>query len=274
DVAGRGVEGEALRLLLTWAVVGIAVSYIPISFQRKMLMGAHIPWAILAGCGLAALAARLSGDFPKIAIVTAVALAMPSNALFLNRDIGRLQINVGSTPHRPYLTNDEDKALTWLRQNTKPSDTVLVSPDPTSHLRFPGNVLPGLFLLYPHLSVYVPAYAGNIVYDGHWSETPSFVTKLGKTRRFFRAETDDAFRQNLLQENRIRYILYVNALGSGPLKNAAGETLTEPSETAPYFVPVPWPQSEVPPYLSPVYQNDELTIFAVDPTKLADAGIR
>jgi hypothetical protein len=95
---------------------------------------------------------------------------------------------------------------------------VLVGPDPTSHLRFPGNAL------YPHLSVYVPAYAGNIVYDGHWSETPSFAAKLGKTVRFFRAETDDSFRRELLGENKIRYILYVNALGSGPLKNALGET--------------------------------------------------
>jgi hypothetical protein len=266
--AERFVSSEAFRLLATWAIVGIAVAYIPISFQRKMLMGAHIPWAILAGCGLAALAARLSGDFPKILTAAVVALALPSNALFLNRDIGRLQINVGSTPHRPYLTSDEDKALTWLRENTAPVDTVLVGPDPTSHLRFPGNVL------YPHLSVYVPAYSGNIVYDGHWSETPSFAAKLGRTVRFFRSETDDAFRRDLLRENNIHYILYVNGLGSGPLKNAAGETLMDASGTAPYFVPVPWPQSEVPPYLSPAYQNDTLTIFAVDTARLSDSGIR
>lgn len=259
----RFVSREALRFLVTWAIVGIAVAYIPISFQRKMLMGAHIPWAILAGCGLASLAAKLSGDFPKIVTAAAVAVALPSNALFLSRDMERLQINVGSTPHRPYLTNNEDSALTWLRDNTKPSDTVLVGPDPTSHLRFPGNVL------YPHLSVYVPAYSGNTVYDGHWSETPSFAAKLGKTVRFFRAETDDAFRRDLLRENKIRYILYVNALGSGPLKNASGETLTDASDTAPYFVPIPWPQSDIPPYLTPVYQNSTLTIFAVDAGKIS-----
>jgi hypothetical protein len=264
----RFISGEALRLLATWAIVGIAVAYIPISFQRKMLMGAHLPWAILAGCGLAAIASRLSGDFPKIVTAAVVALALPSNALFLNRDIGRLQINVGSTPHRPYLTNDEDKALTWLRENTSPSGTVLVGPDPTSHLRFPGNVL------YPHLSVYVPAYSGNTVYDGHWSETPSFATKLGKTVRFFRAGTDDTFRRDLLRENGIRYIIFVNALGTGPLKNAAGEVLTDASESAPYFIPVPWPQADIPPYLSTVYQNDTLTIFAVDTGKLSDPGIR
>lgn len=259
----RFISAEALRLLVTWAIVGIAVAYIPISFQRKMLMGAHIPWAILAGCGLVALASRLSGDFPKIVTAAVVALVLPSNALFLNRDIGRLQSNVGSTPHQPYLTNDEDKALSWLRDNTKPSENVLVGPDPTSHLRFPGNVL------YPHLSVYVPAYAGNTVYDGHWSETAGFGKKLAKTVRFFRLETDDAYRRDLLRENGIRYILYVNALGNGPLKNAAGETLTDSSGTGPYFVPMPWPQSNVPPYLIPVYQNSELTIFAVDTGKIS-----
>jgi hypothetical protein len=145
---------------------------------------------------------------------------------------------------------------------------VLVGPDPTSHLRFPGNVL------YPHLSVYVPAYSGNTVYDGHWSETPSFATKLGKTVRFFRAGTDDTFRRDLLRENGIRYIIFVNALGTGPLKNAAGEVLTDASESAPYFIPVPWPQADIPPYLSTLYQNDTLTIFAVDTGKLSDPGIR
>ncbi|MBC8101601.1 MAG: hypothetical protein H7Z41_03330 [Cytophagales bacterium] len=258
----RFTDSSALRLLVIWAVVGIAVAYIPISFQRKLLMGAHLPWATLAGCGLATLAARLSGDFPKIATAAMIALCLPSNALFLLRDIGRLQANVGSTPHRPYLTRDENEALSWLRENTLPTDTVLVGPDPTSHLRFPG------YALYPHLSVYVPAYAGNVVYDGHWSETPNFARKLSQTVRFFRAETDDTFRRELLRDNGIRYILYSNTLGVGPLTDSGGAALPNDAATGPLFVSVPWPRSAVPPYLKTVFQNRELSLFRVDTAEI------
>ena len=37
---------------MTWAVVGIAVSYLPANFQRKLLMGAHLPLCLLAGPAL------------------------------------------------------------------------------------------------------------------------------------------------------------------------------------------------------------------------------
>lgn len=240
------VDPAALRFLLTWAVIGIAVSYVPVAFQRKMLMGAHLPLCALAGVMLDQLTARLPGNLPRIAVAGAVLLTLPSNVWFLSKDLGRIARNEGSTPHRPYLTRNEWDALQWLRRNTTPRDAVLVGLDPSAHLRFPYG-----FAFYPHLSVFVPAFAGNVVYNGHWSETSRFERKMGVAGRFFRAATPDAVRQEILRENGIRYILFVNALGAADVRDASGNRVYEP---------VPWPQS-APPYLQRVYANPEITIY-------------
>jgi hypothetical protein len=245
----------ALRLMAAWAVVGIAVSYLPVDFQRKMLMGVHVPLCVLAGAALAALTAGLSGDFPKIAAAFGVLLTTPSNALFLMRDVERLQANIGSTENRPYLTDNEADALTWLRDHSRPGDAVLVSPDPTSHRRFP------FFALKPYLAVYVPAFTGDAVYDGHWSETASYGSKWQDSLRFFRTGTEDAFREELLRSNGIRYVLYANALGDGPPTDAAGNPVVIDAQ-GPY-TPVDWMHGNAPSYLRQIHRNAEITVYAI-----------
>src|SRR5258708_520977 len=42
----------APTLVIVWAVANIAVAYLPVSFNRKMLMGTHIPLSILAGVSI------------------------------------------------------------------------------------------------------------------------------------------------------------------------------------------------------------------------------
>ena len=34
--------------LITWFIITLAMAYLPVSFQRKMIEGAHIPLALLA----------------------------------------------------------------------------------------------------------------------------------------------------------------------------------------------------------------------------------
>ena len=247
DLKAAFRDGAAIRLLIVWSVVGIAVSHVGVSFERKLLMGVHFPLCALAGALLARLTARLPGSLPGILVAGGVLLTVPTNIAFLARDMGRLTENVGSSSHRPRLTRQEWDALRWLRANARPEEAVLVGPDPTSHARFP------YFALQPHLSVYVPALAGNVVYNGHWSETAQYGRKLAEMTRFFRRDTPDTFRQGLLRDNGIRYVLYVNALGTADLRDASGGVA---------YPAVPWPQSP-PHYLRPVYANPEITIYAV-----------
>lgn len=257
------------RLLLTiWAALGLILPYLPFDFQRKLIMGVHIPICLLAGCAVAAFSARLSGDFPKIAALFAVLLTVPSNALFLWRDMGRLDDNIGSTEHRPFLSVGETRALEWLRDKTKRSDGIFVSPDPTSHKRFP------FFPLRPYLGVFIPAWTGNPVYIGHGSETASYGRKLTETAIFFRADAGDnsseSYRRDFLKANPdIRYILYNNALASGPPTDAQGNPLSDAQGS---YTPVHWTKDDFPPYLTPVYHGDEhlqvITIFRVENDRL------
>jgi len=250
-VRGLFVDETALRLMATWAVAGVLVAYVPVAFQRKLLMGVHVPLCVLAGAALAHLTARLPGNLPRIAALGAILLTLPTNLWFVTRDLGRLTENVGSTDHRPYLTRAENDALLWLRANTEPSDAVLVAPDPTAHLRFPYRPL------LPHLSVYVPAIAGNVVYNGHWGETPDFVRKLGEMLAFFKANASDEKRVALLQSNDVRYVLQLNALSREDLKDADGTVV---------YACAPWPaRAPAPPYLTPVYANAEVTIYRFTP---------
>ncbi len=256
SVANALTSRDALRLFITWAVIGVAIAHVPVAFQRKLLMGAQIPVCVLAGVALAALSERLSGDFPKIAVAFAVLVAAPSNLLWLLRDTTRLSANVGSTSHRPYLSSDEAAALSYLRDHAKPTDRVLAGLDPASHTRPPG------FALEPFLSVYIPALAGPVVYNGHWSETAHYGERIRDARRFFRADTSDTDRQTFLAENQIRYIVYANALGDGPPRAPDKTPLPLGPNNAPYN-PVPWPQTDVPPYLTPVFQSRDVTVYAV-----------
>ena len=252
----------AFRLLAIWAIVGLLLPYAPVGFQRKLIMGAHFPLCLLAGVALANWTARLSGDFPKIAAGFTVLLSIPSCILFLLQDQGRLKANVGSTAQRPYLTQNEAGAIQWLRQNTQPGESVLVSPDPASHRRFPFQPLA------PFLSTYIPAIAGRPVYNGHWSETVHYGRKLGETLSFFRADTTDEQRKAFLEESGIHYILYANALADGPPTNADNNPLI--LGQGPY-TPVAWFSHDnanttpSPTFLKLVYQNTEVTVYKVEP---------
>jgi hypothetical protein len=63
----RGEPGSPLKLgqrwmPIAWAIAGFGVAYLPFAFQRKMIMGTHIPLCLLAALAVAALAARLFPD--------------------------------------------------------------------------------------------------------------------------------------------------------------------------------------------------------------------
>lgn len=225
---------DATKLMLAaWWLGAMLSAQLPFAFQRKMLMGAQIPISLLAVVGLVHIAAKLTGDFPKIVIGTAALLSLPTNILWLQDALSKLPANAGSTQMRPYLTLDESNALRWLGENGKATDAVLVGPDPSSHLRFPGVAL------MPHLSVYVPAIAGLTVYDGHWSETINYGAKITATVQFFDALTSDDVRSRILAENHIRYVLYPNKLADGPIPDGTGMPLLK-TDGSPQYTPVRW----------------------------------
>ncbi|MGC4042793.1 MAG: hypothetical protein QM758_03205 [Armatimonas sp.] len=236
------VNIAAWKLLACWLVAHLVAAYLPVPVQRKMLMGVHVPVCLLAGVGLSGLLDSLSKDMGKALGAVAVALSIPSNVLALLTDISRLDANAGTTAPRPYLTTGEKEGLDWLKLNAT-DGAVLVAPDPTGLKRYP-------FVFLPHLAPQVAGLAGRVVYNGHWSETLDYKTKIGKSLHFFLDEASDSERHALCSENGIRYVVYVNTLALNEIEGIST---------------VRWSATEHPDWLEPVFSNTDLTIFRVSP---------
>lgn len=184
-------------LLACWILAAFIAAYLPISFQRKLIMGIHIPVSILAGIGLRAAAESLRGRAPAAAAALAILLLVPSNAAFMLVDMNRVAGNVAhTTAHSPLVAAQEFEALRYLRAHSRAGDVVLAQPS---------------------FSSLVPACAGSAVVCGHWGETAGFETKLREVLGFFGAEETKP-QQVLLRQYKVDYVVDYNQLKRVPLE--------------------------------------------------------
>lgn len=199
----RPLHGDGLLLLAVWAVANAAIAYAPVPFQRKMLMGTHIPIAILAGAGLHALLAGLPGGGRRAALAGAVALLGLTNLRFMARDMANFQQNLGqSRIQRPYMYGGEVRALAWLRENTSPGEAI--QPLPWIMVGEDGRV----GFVDTTAACFAPGLAGRPVNAGHWGETPDFQRTMGRWREFLLPTTSDDARRALLRQTGVKYLLF------------------------------------------------------------------
>jgi hypothetical protein len=214
-------------LPLVWIMVGFALPYAPFSQQRKLIMGIHIPLVILAACAIAWLSKKVNRAVVPIAVLAAI-MAVPSNLLFVHRDMDWLVHNQTATRmHRPFLSDSELDGLQWLRVNSKPSDSVLAFPD---------------------IAVFVPELTGAATYVGHWSETPHFTEKLGNLWDFASAGELDYQRREFLAQSRTRYIWWDFSLERLPARSEDGRPQA-------VFAP------ERADYLKPIFRSHNIAIY-------------
>ncbi len=197
-VRARRHREDAFLLLLCWAIVGIGLQYLPrifaavgihlpMNFERKMVMGAHLPLCALAGWGLWLLVRHLPARRALLVTALVIALTTPSNVRWLIRDAHNLIRNMANTGmHRAYMEPEEWEAIQWLARNTSPQEAVLT---------------------FPSFGVFIPPFAGNRVYAGHWGDTPQFAERLRETLRFLDARRSDEERYELLRRAKVRYIV-------------------------------------------------------------------
>jgi hypothetical protein len=188
-VASRPIRRPGAFLPLAWAVIGFAAVYIPVSFQRKLAEGLHIPIAILAGFGAVELAkrARLRPGHSLAIVALLLFLTVLSNVRFVYRDWRRaVTENVGSTGlHQVFWPATELEAMRRLAVWVPPNALIQALP-PTSCL--------------------IPALSGHRVWAGHWGETPDFAAKYGQALRFFEADTSSDWRRQFLAQTGITHI--------------------------------------------------------------------
>ncbi|MCS6830121.1 MAG: hypothetical protein RMM08_06295 [Armatimonadota bacterium] len=194
----RRYRDEPFLFLLCWAIVGVGLQYLPrifaavgvhlpMNFERKMVMGAHLPLCALAGWGLWLMVRRLPARRALLVTALVIALTTPSNIRWLIRDGQNLIRNMANTGmHRAYMQPEEWEAIQWLADNTQPEEAVLT---------------------FPSFAVFIPPFAGNRVYVGHWGETPQFAERLREVLRFLDARRPDSERYTLLHRTRAKYIV-------------------------------------------------------------------
>jgi hypothetical protein len=236
DTSLSDASKRKMTFVICWAIAGLAIIYLPVAFQRKMLMGEHIPLCLLAGFG----AAFIGGNIlPKawirkaywVPLVLIVAASVPSNLLFLARDMNHLEHNRSETLQFPFLSANLVDMFHWIAVNTPPNAAVVGSPP---------------------LCAYLPGYADRTVWAGHWAETPRYGEKLKDYSYFSDHETPDAERRQFLIATKAQYLLYPN--------DVSGGYQTKQHQTR-YFVDF---THATPSYLTPVYRNKDYTLFRIN----------
>lgn len=205
-VALNADDAPARNLLFAWAIVGLVAPYFPGLFQRKLLMGLSIPWAILAALGLAQLMHGLK-DRGTRNLVTVLSIVVVSATSFrwLVRQFDLIRREVASTTvHSPYVSSDAVRVLDYL--NAQPGRKVVLaipgvpSPDEGSQDSFSTPYL-------PDLNPVVSGLTGAYTYAGHWSETPDYLRRRDLALRFFLPQTTDEQRRRILEESTADYVV-------------------------------------------------------------------
>lgn len=180
-------EKRGALLLVVWSVAGFALPYLPFAQQRKLIMGLHIPLAILATIAIAAIVRKAGNKAVYVAAALIIATLVPSNIYFLKRDISHIE-GISAPDGRPfYISNEQMDIMRWFRDNTDTNDVVLA---------------------FPSIALYTPAISGNRVYYGHWSETPDYKGKFNEWIAFMDANTPDEWRKDFLKRAGVKYIVY------------------------------------------------------------------
>lgn len=228
---GMEVQRRTALLLVVWPLAALAAAYLPVAFQRKLVMGIHLPLALLAGVAIAAgarsVAARMPRAAPWVAALGVLVLA-PSNLRYLERDI-RLALRENRTTtyfHPAYWPQSELAAFRWLGEHSG-RDAVLFG--------------------YPLSLVLAPAYSGRTVYAGHWGETPQFPARVREAEAFFGGAWDERARAEFLRRHRITHV-YIGAREQLLISRAAARGLRRPEEA---------------PYLRLVWRSGQSAVYAV-----------
>ncbi|MDH7481202.1 MAG: hypothetical protein QHH26_04385 [Armatimonadota bacterium] len=214
-----------LNLLVCWCLAGFIAAYLPVTFQRKLIMGTHIPLSILATMGVTAVTSRILKDKYRTLFSALILLAMvPSNMVVIAWNIGDiLQNQVPTAFHTPYISEVELNALSFLRAHAKPDEAILGPPS---------------------FSVLVPGFTGRTVYCGHWGETVRFWDKLLEVGRFYVPDTSDDERRTFLRKHRISWVVECR------------------EESSPGFKPVNLSERKVD-YLKPAFDQGGIVIYRV-----------
>lgn len=171
-----------LNLMTSWAAVGLVAPYFPGLFQRKLMMGLALPWAVLAGLVLWPAVQRLKGNERILVTALACILFAGTSLRWLLREFQLIGANSSNTTLHPvFLSPDAARIVDYLNDHAGGRTVVLAmpgipTPSPDGEPRAP---------YYPDLNPILSGFDGVYTYAGHWSETPDYTKRRNAAMRFF-----------------------------------------------------------------------------------------
>jgi len=209
-----------LWLIAIWLILVVALLYAPLPTQRRYLLGAQIPLAIVTVIAIQAIMPKIKPRIrPLLTIFYAtLALLMPLFAIISNT------ASIMSVDENPmlYATPDELSSYAWMRDNLPDSSVTLTWFSPQGQ----GN------------GGEIVANTGKRVYLGHWIETADFINKTQLVRDFFNPDMPDAQRQQFLEDNTITHIWFddwMRGLGTWQPETASYLAIVQMTDTVTIF---------------------------------------
>jgi membrane protein CcdC involved in cytochrome C biogenesis len=181
---------EASTHLVIWAVVATLVLFIPISLQRRFMLGLYIPITILAGTGLGYLCNR-NRRMAALLLPICVILTIPSNLIVL----GSAFYGIKNHDAAIYLTSGEVESFEWIKSNTGADSIIMAAPD---------------------TGLLIPAYTGRKVLYGHPYETIHSEDEKMITEDYYSGDSTEKGEQ-VLKQYSVDFVYY------GPREKKLGQ---------------------------------------------------
>jgi hypothetical protein len=178
------------RLMIIWAVLGLALVYAPFNLQRRFMLALYIPLAGLSTVAIFTWAGNTARRY-RITVAALFLLVVPTNLVIIASGIGAAM----SHEEHVYLSRGEDAALSWLRANTPQDALVLASPES---------------------GALIPAYTGRRVLYGHPFETMDAAEVKARVIAFFDGKLDSQEKTRFLLSEGVNYLFW------GPREDAFG----------------------------------------------------
>lgn len=173
------------RFLVLWAGMSLALVYLPVVYQIKLLSGWQFPLALLTADAWydAVRPALRPGHVRTLATSLALFLVVGTNAyLFAWRVV---DLRRHSAPY--YLQRDEAEALAWLASHTDADDLVLAAED---------------------VGRFVPNYGRTRSFLAHWAMTNRYFERRDLVTRFFNpGDASPEWRATLIKDNGITFVV-------------------------------------------------------------------
>lgn len=169
------------RLLITWAILGFIMLYLPVSLQRRLTLGLFIPLAALAGVGLDAIASTRR-RFALLMAAT-IALSVPSHLVV----IGSGLVAVSRGEAGVVMSESDQALLEWIGLNISEDPLILAGLES-------GNRL--------------PAYSDVRVLYGHPFETPHSDAQKALVRELWNWDGDPVLGLQALRAAGVEYAFY------------------------------------------------------------------